>query len=115
MKKNLTCIVCPRGCTLSADINNGGITVSGYSCPKGKQYAEDECIAPKRTVTSSVNVLNRSSTMVSVKTEKPVPKEKIFDVMKIIRSKKAIAPVKIGDIIIKDVCGTDLIATKNID
>lgn len=115
MKRNLTCIICPRGCTLSVDMDNDDITVTGNSCPKGKQYAIDECTNPTRTVTSSVNVWNRDNTMVSVKTEKAVPKDKIFEVMKYIRSKNAIAPIRIGDIIIKDIYGTNVIATKNID
>lgn len=52
--------------------------------------------------------------MVSVKTETPVPKDKIFEAMRLIRAKSVCAPVKIGDIIIKDVFGTSIVATKNI-
>ena len=52
--------------------------------------------------------------MVSVKTSNPVPKEKIFEVMAKIRSSSVKAPVSIGDVILKDVYGADIIATKNI-
>lgn len=115
MKRDLTCIICPRGCALSVDIDGDNLTVTGNSCPKGKEYAINECTNPTRTVTSTVSVWNRGNKTVSVKTAKPVKKDKIFEVMKLIRSKNAIAPIKIGDIIIKDVYGTDIIATKNID
>lgn len=115
MTRDMTCIICPRGCALKVEINGGNITVTGNSCPKGRQYAVDECTNPTRTVTSSVRVENREDTMVSVKTASPVPKDKIFEVMRLIRAKSVCAPVGIGDIIIKDVFGTNIVATKNIE
>ena len=114
MTGDMTCIICPRGCALKVEINGDNITVTGNGCPKGKQYAIDECTNPMCTVTSSVRVENREDTMVSVKTENPVPKDKIFEVMRLIRAKSVCAPVKIGDIIIKDLFGTNILATKNI-
>lgn len=115
MTRDMTCIICPRGCALKVEINGDNITVTGNSCPKGKQYAIDECTNPTRTVTSSVRVENREDTMVSVKTASPVPKDKIFEVMSLIRAKSVCSPVGIGDIIIKDVFGTNIVATKNIE
>ena len=115
MTRDMTCIICPRGCALKVEIEGDNITVTGNSCPKGKQYAIDECTNPTRTVTSSVRVENREDTMVSVKTASTVPKDKIFEVMRLIRAKSVCAPVGIGDIIIKDVFGTNIVATKNIE
>lgn len=114
MTRDMTCIICPRGCALKVEINGDNIIVTGNSCPKGRRYAIDECTNPMRTVTSSVRVENREDTMVSVKTASPVPKDKIFEVMSLIRAKSVCAPVKIGDIIIKDVFGTSIVATKDI-
>ena len=115
MKKTLTCIICPRGCTVEVDINGENISVKGNACPRGEKYAVAECTNPTRTVTSIVRVSNREDTMVSVKTADPIPKENIFDVMEKIRGVSALAPVKIGDEIISDIYGTKIIATKNID
>lgn len=115
MEQSLTCIICPRGCALKVNAENGNLTVTGNSCPKGKQYAIDECTHPTRTVTSAIRVENRPDTMVSVKTDAPVPKESIFGVMELIRNKEVSAPVQIGDIIIKGAFGANIIATKNID
>ncbi len=115
MTRDMTCIICPRGCALKVEINGDNITVTGNSCPKGRQYAVDECTNPTRTVTSSVRVENREDTMVSVKTASPIPKNKIFEVMRLIRAKSVCAPVGIGDIIIKNVFGTNIVATKNIE
>ena len=53
--------------------------------------------------------------MLSVKTSSPVPKENIFDVMEIIRKTSVNAPVKIGDIVLTNIFGTDITATKDID
>jgi len=114
MKRNLICIICPRGCSLCVEGEGENLKVTGHSCPKGERYAIDECTHPVRTVTSIVNVSNRTDTMVSVKTSVPVPKENIFDVMEIIRNLTVQAPVQIGDILCKNVFGSDIIATKQI-
>lgn len=115
MKRELTCIICPRGCLLTAEVENGVVTVSGNGCPRGATYAETECTHPQRTVTSTVRVANRENTMVSVKTREPVDKADMFKVIKRLRAAAVNAPVAIGDILLADVCGTDIVATKAID
>ena len=115
MKRNLICIICPRGCSMTVEGEKDNLTVTGNACPKGKQYAIDECTHPVRTVTSIVRVANRVDTMVSVKTAAPIPKEKIFEVMELIRAAKVQAPITSGTVILEGVFGTEVIATKNID
>lgn len=115
MNKVLTCIICPRGCTLTVTPNGDSLLVTGNSCPKGRQYALEECTHPIRTVTSVIRVQNRPHTMVSVKTEQPVPKSKIFEVMQQIRSAAATAPVEIGDVLLSNLCGTRVVATKRVE
>ena len=113
MSKELTCIVCPRGCRLTIDDN---LNVTGNSCPRGAQYAKDEMTNPKRMITSIVRVNNRENMMVSVKTSASIPKGKIFDILEEIAKVSVDAPIHIGDILIKDVLGTgsDIVATKEI-
>ena len=115
MKRNLICIICPRGCAMSVEGEGDNLTVVGNACPKGKQYAIDECTHPTRTVTSIVRVANRVDTMVSVKTSCPIPKEEMFAAMEKIRAARVNAPVKLGEVILKNVFGADVIATKTID
>lgn len=115
MEKNMTCIICPRGCLMSVKKDGENVTVTGNSCQKGKAYAESELICPARTVTSTVFVSDREGKSVSVKTDRPVPKESIFEVMKLIRSVKANAPVKIGQTLMSDVYGANIVATSEID
>ena len=115
MERDLICIICPRGCAMHVSDGEGELIVSGNACNKGKQYAIDECTHPMRTVTSVVRVVNREDTMVSVKTNTPIPKENIFDVMKEIRAAKVNAPIKAGDVILSDLFGADIVATKSIE
>ena len=115
MERNMTCILCPRGCAMTVRGEVGGLQVVGNSCPKGQEYAINECTNPVRTVTSTVRVSNREDTMVSVKTAAPVPKEKMMEVMAQLRSITVSAPVKIGDVVFTGVFGTDIIVTKEID
>ena len=93
----------------------GNLQVSGNTCPKGLEYAINECTNPVRTVTSTIRVSDRKDTMVSVKTASPVPKEKMMEVMAALRSITVSAPVKIGDVVLSGVFGTDIIVTKEID
>ena len=92
MSKELTCIVCPRGCRLTIDDH---LNVTGNSCPRGAQYAKDEMTNPKRMITSIVRVKNRENMMVSVKTSQSIPKGKIFEVMAEIEKVSVNAPVHI--------------------
>lgn len=112
MKRNLTCIICPKGCSLCVDTD--AMTVTGNSCPRGETYGIEECTHPVRTVTSVLRVAQRDGIMVSVKTSVPVPKEQIAEVMETIRAHRAAPPIRIGDVLIPNVCGADIIATKSI-
>jgi CxxC motif-containing protein len=112
-ERKLTCIVCPKGCDLTVEFDEQGVikNITGYTCPRGKDYAYAECTAPVRTVTTTVRCAD--GYVVPVKTNAPIPKEKIFDVMKAINSVVAPNTIRIGDVIISDVCGTgsDVVAT----
>lgn len=111
----LTCIVCPRGCQITVEFDGEGKIkcIDGNLCKRGAVYAENECTHPMRTVTSTVKC--KSGALISVKTSDTVPKEKIFEVMHEINRVRAEDSVKIGDVIISDVCslGVNVIATSN--
>ena len=105
-KRELTCIVCPRGCGLTVELSEEGkvLSVSGNICKRGATYAENECTNPMRTVTSTVRC--KGGAMVAVKTSTTVPKAMMSEIMKQINSATAPDDVKIGDVIIENVCGT---------
>ena len=110
--RELTCIVCPLGCNLTVEISDGKVQrVSGNTCPRGKVYAEKECTNPERTITSTIRCEDGS--ILPVKTESPIPKDKIFECMEIINKTTAHLPIRVGDVIIKDVFGSNVVATQN--
>ena len=113
-QRNLICIVCPRGCHLQVDEN---LNVTGNNCKRGEAYAKSECTHPTRMITSTVKVENGEIARLPVVTSAPIPKEKIFDVMKEINKVSISAPIYIKDVIIKDVLGlgVDILATRNIE
>jgi len=139
----MICIRCPMGCHLKVD-ENDGYSVTGNTCARGAAYGYEEATAPTRTVTSTVRIffekpaaLNNPSAshpdlpLVSyfhpdaeyiearlpVKTSAPVPKAKIMEVMEAINRVTVNAPVRIGDVLLKNVSGTgsDLVATRSMN
>ena len=115
MIRDLTCIVCPKGCQLKVELEGKNIiSVSGYTCKRGLTYAETECTAPMRTLTTTAPV--EGGGVVPVKTDKPVPKELLFDCMKVVNSIQVSKDAKLGDIVIKNILGTDanIVTTRNV-
>ena len=113
MKKNLTCIECPIGCAIEVEMENGVVlSVKGNACPRGKLYAEAEVVCPKRVITSTVRAENGE--MIPVKTDKPVRKDAIFEVMQKINATSCKLPVALGDILVENICDdANLIVTGN--
>ena len=115
MKKELICVICPKGCPLVAEVeNNEVISVSGNTCPRGKTYAENEILNPVRTLTTTMKTDNGK--FVSVRSEQPLPKEKMFDYMNIINQTIVKTPVEIGTVLVYNIgeSGVNIIATKNV-
>lgn len=116
-KRALICIGCPMGCALNVEISGGEVlSVKGNTCPRGEQYARKEVTDPTRIVTTTVKVKGGTLDMVSVKTKEDIPKGKIFECVKALKEIQVEAPVRIGEIILKNVAdtGVDIVATKNI-
>ena len=114
--RNMTCIVCPMGCQLVVELEDGAVkTVSGNTCPRGKQYAVDECTHPMRTITSTARTDNGE--VIPVKTDRTVPKEMMFDCMKEINRAVVKLPAKIGDVVVENILGTgaNVVVTANMD
>jgi len=117
-KRELTCIGCPMGCQITVELENEEVlSVTGNTCAIGDKYARNEVTHPERTVTSTAIILNGDKPRVSVKTASNIPKGKINDVMKEIDAAVVNAPIHIGDVVVKNVCGTgvDVVATRNVE
>ena len=112
MKRSLSCIICPRGCALEIDLET--LTVTGNTCPRGEDYARQEVTRPMRTLTTALRVTNREHTMVSVKTAAPIPREKLMEAMKVLKALPVEAPVALGQVLLPDLYGTQVVATSGV-
>jgi CxxC motif-containing protein len=116
-KKKITCIICPIGCKILVTKNGKRIrSTAGYKCKKGIDYAKNEALDPRRMLTTTILVEDGEWPLVSVKSIKPIPKDKLFPILKQIKKNTINAPVISGQIIIKNVLNTgiDIVATKTI-
>ena len=113
--RELTCIVCPRGCNLLVKFNTDGSIseISGNACKRGIEYAKNECTHPKRTVTSTVRCAD--GRIIAVKTADSVPKESVFEVMREINLARPEGKISVGDVLIENVANTGVavVATAN--
>lgn len=117
-QKNLICIGCPLGCQIIVEMENKEVlSVKGNTCKRGEDYARKEVNAPTRIVTSTVKVIGGNAPMVSVKTKSDIPKDKIFDCIKVLKEVIVQAPVSIGDVVLENAvgCGVDIVATKSVE
>lgn len=112
---NIICITCPKGCHLSVDEENG-YAVTGNSCPRGAEYGKNELLHPVRVVTSTVRIDGAMLPRLPVKTDRPLPKEKMFDCMALIDSITVQSPVKAGQVLAANILGTDvnIVAAKTL-
>ncbi len=116
MNKTLTCIVCPMGCQLEIEIVDDEIkSVSGNSCKRGEGYALSEYTDPRRTVTSTVKT--SQGNILPVKTDKPIPKNLIFECMNEINKLRPDAKeYHVGDVVLRNVLdtGVNIVVCANV-
>jgi len=119
MVKEMTCVACPAGCALRAELDDAGnITeISGHACKRGEEYARAEITNPARMFHSTVRVEGGAAPLVSVKSAKSVPKTSLLCCAEATKNIKATPPIAIGDVVLRNICGTgvDLIATKRVE
>ena len=117
MKKEIICTVCPRGCHIQVEGDGEKIlSVEGHSCKRGLEYANTEFAHPVRILTTTVKMAGQQNDLLPVRSNKPLPKEKLLDCMAVIRAAEVKLPVSRYDVVIADICGTgvDIVATKTV-
>lgn len=112
--KTLTCIVCPKGCTLNVDAAKAEVT--GNGCSRGKDYGIAEVTNPTRVLTTTVAIANAICSRLPVKTAQPIPKGKLLEAMALIDTIRVSSPVTIGTVIYQNLLdtGIDLVACANL-
>jgi CxxC motif-containing protein len=88
--------------------------VADYGCKRGKEYAAAEATHPVRILTTTVKIADAPYNLLPVRSNAPVPKELQMECMKAIKTVSVTAPVKAGDVVLANICGTgvDIVATK---
>ncbi len=114
-EQELVCIVCPNGCRLSVSQSAQGIQVEGAQCKKGVDFAVAELTAPMRSLASTVKTVFADMPRLPVKTRDEIPKEKQREAMRLIRGACVTQRLKMGDVVLADVFGTDIIATASME
>jgi CxxC motif-containing protein len=116
IEKEMTCIVCPNGCKLEVTYEKDSITVKNALCPRGDEYARNELINPVRNVTSTVKVQGGVLQLVSVRSNKPVPKAKMVEIVEALKEVELKAPVGFHQIVYSNILGTgaDIITTREV-
>jgi CxxC motif-containing protein len=112
------CIGCPLGCRLEVEEDAEGsiVEVRGFSCRKGKVFAEREHTDPRRMVTATVAVNGGLWARLPVHTTDEIPKNRLWDVVRALGGIVVVAPIHLGDIVLQDACGTgvDVVASRDM-
>lgn len=114
--KQLTCIVCPNGCRISAELVHGEYVFSGNRCARGAEFAKAELTWPRRSVCTTVRTAFRGMPALPVRTNGEVPKEMIPDVMRALAGVVVSRETRIGDTVVANILGMgcDVIAASDM-
>ena len=113
----IRCIICPTGCVVQVKKDEEGeLTYEGYTCKRGLEYAQQEYLAPKRVLTTTIRVDKGFLPMVPVRSNVPILKNRLNEVLDEIAKTIIEAPVKMGDILLENVLGLEanIIASRNL-
>jgi CxxC motif-containing protein/multimeric flavodoxin WrbA len=102
----LTCICCPHGCQLRV-IKEGDrvIEVRGNGCSRGAAFGEQEVTEPRRVFSTTVPIKNAICGKIPVKLSSDFPKDKLVEAAAEIQKLELEAPVYVGQVLIRDLCG----------
>ena len=117
IERKLVCVSCPVGCEIVVELSGNEIQrLEGNRCKHGETYARQETVEPMRVLATSVKVLGGDRPVASIKTDGPVPKAMIPEIMEFVRSMTVDAPVRIGQTLATDILdsGAKLIATRPV-
>lgn len=117
MKKEYTCIVCPRSCDLVLKEKDGEFRVSGNCCPRGEEYAKNEYLHPVRMITTTVKLIGGINRTLPVISSGAVPKERLRDCLDYLYKLEIKAPVKLHDVIVGNILdtGIDIMAARDVE
>ena len=115
MNKSVICIECPMGCNISLELDgNRVVSSNGYGCKRGKIYAEQEVVSPKRILTTTLRTAD--DRMIAVKSSAPINRDELLSVMDEIRDCRPNPPIALGQVLVRELRhGVDLISADRLD
>lgn len=118
MEMELICIVCPVGCQLRLSQDEKGHiqSIEGNRCQRGQVYARQESQSPMRMLTSTVRIEKALYPRLPVITSAAIPKKMLGQVMEAINQVRLVAPIRLRQVVIKNVCGlpVDILASRSM-
>lgn len=118
------CTTCPSECLLTVEVErdaDGAVievrSVTGNSCPRGNTFAHQELTCPMRVLTTTVAVSGGDEALLPVRTAEAIPLAFHAQTMSLIRGLVVKAPIRMGDVVLDDILGTNinLVASMDID
>lgn len=106
MRKEYTCIVCPRSCDLILEEEKEQISVTGNCCKRGEEYARNEYRHPMRMITTTVKLKNALNRTLPVISSASVPRELLKDCLDYLYNLEIEAPVKLHEVIVDNILDT---------
>jgi len=104
--KELTCIVCPNGCRIVAQMQDGQYVFSGNRCARGLEFAGTELTAPMRSITTTVRTVFQEMPALPVRTKGEIPKEMTADIMRELAKVLISEKIGIGETVAADILGS---------
>ena len=118
-ERKFICVSCPLGCGLTVTLDDAGevVKVEGNTCARGANYARSEVKDPRRVFASTVRVKGGKLPVCPVRSKTPAPKGKLFEIAEAVAGIEVDAPVRIGQVLIHNVCGTDadIVASRDLE
>ncbi len=102
----IVCIACPIGCRMNVEAAGDQITISGNRCPKGEIYGREENLSPRRVVTGVVWTGSEVYPFAPVRTDAPLPRGLMRELMGALAGGKTSLPVRRGARFMEDFKGS---------
>ena len=115
---SMICVGCPVGCDIKVTVRDKELlSVEGNACPRAVQFARTEIANPVRVFATTVRVSGGRLPVCPVRSRGPVPKDRLFDISRETARIVVPAPVRIGQVVLTDACGSgvDIIATRDLE
>lgn len=117
-QREFICVTCPVGCTIRATVEGKRLLeIEGHACKRGIAFVQEELIAPKRMLTTTVRVRGGRLPLVPVRSSAPLPKELLFDVVAALRRITLEAPIEEHQVVLANALGSgvDIITSRALD